>query len=552
MASLPATFAACVRAAVEAASSAGSEGSSDHAIHLGLAVIDSLCALSDPDLNALFESGGFDGRGFINVLIPRTVYSRVNASHKCRQEVEVALRAWRRLYDAVPAMSFPAKRRLMALLRTRKFHRIFMDLIIRLFECTVGPQLTELKNVCDQSHPDGGLATLVFESYDPSGERLVRLLGDIRRYGLQVVRRQELESAPAPPGVCRCGCCCFGLCVCVGAHTRAHMCGCAPPETLAPSPILSPDSSGSSSHPSHAYTDIAHLHASPLLPAPAAPLAPPAVVSPPLPTPVASLQSTPVTLVVSSGPPQPVLHTEPDVVPTLLESVLVKRADGEAGGEKRYEVARTVTAAPVLPPPAPPVRRPFLSLSRARTALSPSGIASAGVALSPVSVSPASGLSGDPEWLSPLHAHGDSEVVYPPLPPPDVHPIPLVEVEYATPLLERDVPIPSPVSVKVVRQPVKVFSDIDDTLFPNYHDVSYPNGTLYPGVLAFYAAVLAGRQELGQPPGQLVFVTARWGGGARLWLRCTLLMCVCVPFSPSQATGHALPHLRIPAGQRWG
>ena len=64
------------------------------------------------------------------------------------------------------------------------------------------------------------------------------------------------------------------------------------------------------------------------------------------------------------------------------------------------------------------------------------------------------------------------------------------------------------------RRPIKICSDIDDTLFPNYHDRSLPSGTLYPGVLTLFHALLTanGRGPPGSPDGsQLVFVTARCG-----------------------------------------
>lgn len=61
----------------------------------------------------------------------------------------------------------------------------------------------------------------------------------------------------------------------------------------------------------------------------------------------------------------------------------------------------------------------------------------------------------------------------------------------------------------MLRRPLKVFCDIDDTLFPNLHDKSYTAGQPYPGLIAFLQALLMGRPDLGQPPGQLVLVTAR-------------------------------------------
>lgn len=51
---------------------------------------------------------------------------------------------------------------------------------------------------------------------------------------------------------------------------------------------------------------------------------------------------------------------------------------------------------------------------------------------------------------------------------------------------------------KLPVQGIKVFSDIDDTIYANYKDQSFPKKTLYPGVLSFYSAF-----------DSLVFITAR-------------------------------------------
>lgn len=54
-----------------------------------------------------------------------------------------------------------------------------------------------------------------------------------------------------------------------------------------------------------------------------------------------------------------------------------------------------------------------------------------------------------------------------------------------------------------------VLSDIDDTLRCALHDDRYPRGTVYPGVIALYRALDAGRSGNPSTPGDLTFVTAR-------------------------------------------
>lgn len=54
-----------------------------------------------------------------------------------------------------------------------------------------------------------------------------------------------------------------------------------------------------------------------------------------------------------------------------------------------------------------------------------------------------------------------------------------------------------------------VLSDIDDTLRCALHDKRYPHGTVYPGVIALYRALDAGRSGDPTTPGDLTFVTAR-------------------------------------------
>lgn len=54
-----------------------------------------------------------------------------------------------------------------------------------------------------------------------------------------------------------------------------------------------------------------------------------------------------------------------------------------------------------------------------------------------------------------------------------------------------------------------VLSDIDDTLRCALHDRRYPRGTVYPGVIALYRALDAGRSGDPTTPGDLTFVTAR-------------------------------------------
>jgi hypothetical protein len=61
---------------------------------------------------------------------------------------------------------------------------------------------------------------------------------------------------------------------------------------------------------------------------------------------------------------------------------------------------------------------------------------------------------------------------------------------------------------------VKMLSDIDDTLFVSLFDFSFPNGTIYPGIHAFYSAMDDGPGAVDGLPvashaGDLVFLTAR-------------------------------------------
>lgn len=53
---------------------------------------------------------------------------------------------------------------------------------------------------------------------------------------------------------------------------------------------------------------------------------------------------------------------------------------------------------------------------------------------------------------------------------------------------------------------LKVLSDIDDTLYANWKDKRFPAKTLYPGVTAFYRALV---QEPAPPASLVTFITAR-------------------------------------------
>lgn len=64
------------------------------------------------------------------------------------------------------------------------------------------------------------------------------------------------------------------------------------------------------------------------------------------------------------------------------------------------------------------------------------------------------------------------------------------------------------------RAPVRVLSDIDDTLRSSLHDRRYPRGVLYPGVVAFYRALDSGESADPESPGDLTFLTARPAGPA--------------------------------------
>ncbi|YAL83140.1 phosphatase domain-containing protein [Dermacoccaceae bacterium W4C1] len=56
---------------------------------------------------------------------------------------------------------------------------------------------------------------------------------------------------------------------------------------------------------------------------------------------------------------------------------------------------------------------------------------------------------------------------------------------------------------------VKVFCDIDDTVFAKLHDDRYPRGSCYPGVLAFLEALDRGPLDAPATTGDLTFVSAR-------------------------------------------
>jgi len=61
----------------------------------------------------------------------------------------------------------------------------------------------------------------------------------------------------------------------------------------------------------------------------------------------------------------------------------------------------------------------------------------------------------------------------------------------------------------VTSRPIRILSDIDDTLFSKYHDGRVPEGTPYPGVRAFYAelAAASGTEPLTEP--FVTFISAR-------------------------------------------
>jgi phosphatidate phosphatase APP1 len=58
---------------------------------------------------------------------------------------------------------------------------------------------------------------------------------------------------------------------------------------------------------------------------------------------------------------------------------------------------------------------------------------------------------------------------------------------------------------------VRIYSDIDDTLYCTLHDRRYPRGTTYPGVVQLLAEIAAGPAAVTAPdaPGEVIFVTAR-------------------------------------------
>ncbi|AUX48777.1 hypothetical protein SOCE26_103180 [Sorangium cellulosum] len=58
---------------------------------------------------------------------------------------------------------------------------------------------------------------------------------------------------------------------------------------------------------------------------------------------------------------------------------------------------------------------------------------------------------------------------------------------------------------------LKILSDIDDTFYANWKDTRYPEKTVYPGVLQFYAELDRGPGAAPAELGDLIFVTARPG-----------------------------------------
>lgn len=60
-------------------------------------------------------------------------------------------------------------------------------------------------------------------------------------------------------------------------------------------------------------------------------------------------------------------------------------------------------------------------------------------------------------------------------------------------------------------RPLRVLSDIDDTIYCSIHDTRYARGTVYPGVRAFYAELARASGVDVQDSGYVTFITARPG-----------------------------------------
>lgn len=63
-------------------------------------------------------------------------------------------------------------------------------------------------------------------------------------------------------------------------------------------------------------------------------------------------------------------------------------------------------------------------------------------------------------------------------------------------------------------RPIRVLSDIDDTIYASLHDARFPKGTTYPGVLAFYRELATADGEAPGVDGFVTFISARPGDRA--------------------------------------
>lgn len=59
------------------------------------------------------------------------------------------------------------------------------------------------------------------------------------------------------------------------------------------------------------------------------------------------------------------------------------------------------------------------------------------------------------------------------------------------------------------RVPVRILSDVDDTLYASLHDKRYPTASLYPGVVALHEEIQSSAQWEDSPVAALVLLTAR-------------------------------------------
>jgi hypothetical protein len=197
-------------------------------------------------------------------------------------------------------------------------------------------------------------------------------------------------------------------------------------------------------------------------------------------------------------------------IPDEAEIARQRRAAGLGASPLQSKVRAARMDTPALSPARPPRIAAPPTVVEATPGLAPLSQSGVGVGVG-ASAGPGSGTTDG------AGAGGVGLGAAPRPPPLPLTPVP---TPMSTPTLPgpegfeivfgRDGPVLKP--TLPFKRRVKLFSDIDDTLFANYHDRSLPHGLVYPGVLALYHALLTanGPEPAGSPRGsQLVFVTAR-------------------------------------------